>query len=332
MERVFLAVGCCIALSVSASPATAHEKLAADYEAGHFFITLNSSEGQRLRLVVDSGGGGGIGRFILTPAAVVREHLATRTCGTGDEASIVVDLPAPKWKGLPVVEHRGCDAMALVPDGYTELGDADGNLGAGYLPHFTWTFDYPAKTLWRESSNWKAASQLRPLHMSFPKNAAGDRWSGLPRITLNIAGQPLDFLLDTGATAKPTPAGLEASHIDTARGIGVTSYITTSMLERWHREHQTWRLVDKGDALMDGMRIIEVPSVEIAGWSVGPLWFTERPDGAFDEHTGISQYMDGPVVGAAGANLWQNFVMTLDYSHDTAWLACADCKSSVGTP
>lgn len=316
----------CLAMATFAVTVQARERIPTVYEAGHFFATPSSTTGQHLQLVVDTGGAGGGGRLALSREAVIRGKLTSRDCGTGENAYSVVDLPATQWPGLPVVPERMCDATALVMEHYPAIAGEDGILGAGYLPYFTWTFDYPAKSLWHEDAGWKPTAQMRKVALGFPKNATGAKSTGFPRVTLTIAGQPLDFLLDTGATAKPTNAGLEANHIDTVRGIGVTSYITTSVLERWHREHPQWKLVENGDDLLGlKVRLIEVPDVEIAGWPVGPIWFTERPDRAFGLQ-GMSQWMDGEVVGAAGANLWQHFVMTLDYPHDTAWLACADCK------
>ncbi|SEM41324.1 hypothetical protein SAMN05428989_3783 [Pseudoxanthomonas sp. GM95] len=118
--------------------------------------------------------------------------------------------------------------------------------------------------------------------------------------------------------------------LQTEKGIGVTSYIDKAVLDRWHQEHPDWIVIDDGDELLPvqgDMRVIRVPNVMVAGWSVGPVWFTERPEGTFGPK-GMGAHMDAPVVGAAGANLWQHFVMTLDYPHDAAWLTCADCKDA----
>ncbi len=68
------------------------------------------------------------------------------------------------------------------------------------------------------------------------------------------------------------------------------------------------------------MRAIQVPMVEIAGWSVGPVWFTERADSNFESF--MSEYTDSAVHGAVGANVLDAFVMTLDYRKAKAWLAC----------
>ncbi|WP_147293195.1 hypothetical protein [Dyella monticola] len=67
------------------------------------------------------------------------------------------------------------------------------------------------------------------------------------RITIRVDGQPLDMLLDTGASSFPTPAAARISGTPTVEGEGVTSYITTGTLERWHKAHRDWRVVEDAD-------------------------------------------------------------------------------------
>ena len=152
--------------------------------------------------------------------------------------------------------------------------------------------------------------------------------------TIRVDGQPLDMLLDTGATAHPTPAGKKASGTPTVNGLGVTSYITASVFNRWHKAHPDWRVVGDGDDLggpKHPMPIIEVPEVEIAGWSVGPVWFTERPDPAF--HDMMSSMMDKRIEGAVGGNVFRRFVMTIDYPQATAYFRCVrGCKPAATPP
>jgi hypothetical protein len=324
MQRKALIACCCVALATGVTPANAREKIPADYEVGHFFATPSTAKGQRLRLVVDTGGGGAAGLYPLWKKNIEKADIAVTPCGEGEDQVEVAHLAPSVWRGLPVIPGRPCDATALLIDGGSIAGE-DGQLGAGYLPHFIWTFDYPDQALWLEDNNWKPSNGMRKVPLGFMENDTGDKLTGFPRVTLTIAGEPIDLLLDTGATAGPTEAGIKATGIDTAGGVGVTSYITTSVLERWHREHPLWRVVENGDHLLGlKARLIEVPKVEIAGWSIGPLWFTERPDRNFGQDF-MSRWMDQEIVGAAGANLWQHFVMTLDYPRDAAWLACADC-------
>ena len=57
--------------------------------------------------------------------------------------------------------------------------------------------------------------------------------------------------------------------------------------------------------------MIEVPSLTLGGVTLGPVWFTRRPDDAF--HTFMSGMMDQPVEGALGGNAFAGRTFTLDY-------------------
>ncbi len=323
MPRTVFAIGVLTMMTITSAGASTRERLPTSYEAGHFFVTPQTRDGKAFRLVVDTGGPGGSGFYVLS-AQIARElNLPVARCDLGGERfDVVKPFPFQLHKDLPVVGGTPCGAVALSRDGYKPVAAENGSLGAGYLPHFVWTFDYPAQTLWREPVDWKPAAGEHATKLGFATNGKGGKATGLPRITLTVEGQPLDMLLDTGATASPTTKGLQATGMDVVRGIGTTSYITTSVMNRWHREHPHWRVVADGDELGGyKARLIEVPRVEIAGWLIGPVWFTERADRAFGSN-GISQYTDEDVHGAAGANLFRHFSMTLDYPRDTAWFKC----------
>jgi predicted aspartyl protease len=307
--------------------ATSRVRLPTVYEAGHFYARPVTRSGHALRLLVDTGGSGGSGLYQLTDKAVRRLGLTTHRCVLPTwQVTVIRPFAFAPGKALPAVADTPCGDVAF--PGYHAAGSEDGVLGAGYLPYFIWTFDYPGQALWKEASGWKPRQGMHRLALGFPRNAAGHPTSGLARITVRIAGQPVDLLLDTGATARPTATGEKATRAPLVRGFGVTSYITTSVMNRWHREHPGWRMVRNGDRLFARWhaRLIEVPRVTIAGWRVGPVWFTERPDHSF---ANLSRYMNGPIVGPAGANIFRHFVMTLDYPHQAAWFRCLKgCRSA----
>ena len=297
------------------------------YEAGHFYAVPETRDGQRLKLLVDTGGGGG-GMYWITAAAAQRLHLPTSTCTLDTQLTVA---PLPDYKrghGLPSPLRGPCGKMLLINPRY----DVDGQLGAGYLPGHVWTFDYPAQRLSVGGTNWHTDASAHVVPLGFQRNDQGALISGMARIVIRVDDQSLDMLLDTGATAHPTAAGEKASGTPTVNGIGVTSYIVTSQLERWHRAHPDWPIVLQGDDLVAASRMIQVPQVQIAGWSVGPVWFTERTDNNFDQHEGMSAYMDKQVAGALGGNVFQHFVMTLDYPHRTAYFRCASGCRAIPPP
>lgn len=330
MTRLSGMIGMTLAIASTMASAQERSEVPTVYEAGHFYATPTLADGTRLRLVVDTGGGGSKGWFVLHKAVATRLNLPIERCPLGDEAlDVVSPFHDRDRQALPVHNDTPCGQALVIPDSPND--HEDGQLGTGYLPGHVWTFDYPAGKLWLEAAHWQPTKAMRRVALGFPRNAQGILASGFPRISIQVNGDTLNLLLDTGATAQPTTAGKVAGTEVASSGIGVASYITTRQLERWHHAHPEWRVVDHGDDLIGDARLIEVPRVEIGGWMVGPVWFTERPNQNFELPGGISKYMDGEVSGALGANALRHFVMTIDYPSDAAWFACASgCTAAKG--
>jgi len=302
------------------------------YEAGHFYAVPETVDGQKLKLLVDTGGGGGSGMYWISKTAAQRLHLKSGSCTINGQQMPVVQLPNYKiGHGLPPPGKGPCGSALLVfPQADSSY---DGQIGAGYLPGHVWTFNYPAHRLTFEGDTWQPDPAAHRTPLGFPHNAKGIQSSGFARITIRVDGQPVDMLLDTGATSYPTPAAARISGTPTLQGEGVASYITTGMLERWHKAHPDWRIVENADykvAAKPLKRIIEVPKVEITGWSVGPVWFTEQPDHAY--HVMMASMMDKSVEGTVGGNVFRHFAMTIDYPHEAAYFRCVNGCKPVAIP
>ena len=324
-----------LALAITGTMANAQERheMPTVFEGGHFYATPTLADGHSLKLLVDTGGSGGSGWYVLYQSAVTALGLKTTTCMLyGQAIDTVAAITYRAGAGLVAANDTPCHAPASIRN---NAGDGEnGMLGAGYLPGHVWTFDYPRHALWLEPANWQPARHAHAIAMGFVRNAQGGLGTGMARIAVDVDGTSIDMLLDTGATAHPTDAGKPSNADVSVHGIGAASYIQSSVLDQWHRLHPDWRLIERGDDLKIGhylARLIEVPRVEIAGWSVGPVWFTERPDTSFDEPGVVSMYTDAPVHGAVGGNVFGQFVMTLDYPKAKAWFACASHCSPAPT-
>jgi hypothetical protein len=306
--------------------APARQRLPTVYEAGHFYAVPETVQGKTMRLLVDTGGGGGSGWFVVSATSAKRLDLPVTHCIVdGHPMDVIASLAFRPGKSIPLSRGTPCHSAALVVKAEGGGFDTeDGLLGAGYLPGHIWTFDYPGQALWAESTTWQPPAGAHRTALGFQVDKNGKLNAGMARITLTVDGQPLELLLDTGATAKPTDAGKQASGMPTVNGIGTTSYITTSVMNRWHQQHPDWRVVANGDDLFGSRhatRLIEVPGVGIAGWETGPVWFTERPDANF--HDFMSTFTDRRVEGSAGANIFAGFSITIDYPAQAAWFSCA---------
>lgn len=320
--------------AASAPPQPSAQLIPTLWQAGHFFAIPQTKDGKTLRLLIYTGGGGAAHLYWLSTSAAKRLGWATHACGKGEEAIQVVDIPhfAPD-RSLPAPLVGPCGHAAMVIPMPSNPLHVDGQLGASFLLGRIWTFDYPDRHVILEPSNWQPDPDAHAAPLRFLRDESGVPVDGFARIRIEVDGQALDMLLDTGASAHPTEAGEKASRTPVVDGIGVTSYITTSTLERWHAKHPDWDVVDKGDDLHGAhraTRIIKVPEVSIAGWLAGPIWFTEQPDYAF--HTYMAQWMDKPTEGAVGANVFQHFIMTIDYPRATVYLRCVESCHAARQP
>ena len=289
------------------------------YEAGHFIATPVTHDGKTLRLLIDTGGGG-VTWWLRTPSA---KPLGLSELQCGHDKGFKVPAWAP-GKGLPP-SKRFCGGVTVLDTPPNVLDDlSDGMIGGWYLSDATWTFDYPARRLSMEEPTWRPDASAHAVSLGLPGRPDGKLAAPFPRIAVVVDGESIDLLLDTGATAHPSPDGLAAMGTPVVDGIGVASYITTPVFDSWHKRHADWLVVQGADDLFGkdrATRSIRVPSVDIAGWTVGPVWFTERPDAAFAQ---MSSYMDDTVHGAVGGNVFQAFRMTIDYHHRKAYFSCVE--------
>lgn len=112
-----------------------------------------------------------------------------------------------------------CGDLLLI-DHKVGIGAADGITGGRYLASRTWTFDYPARQLRVEDDAWRPSPAAHAIDLGMQRNEAGDLGTGYPRVAIAVAGENIDVLLDTGATAHPTKAGLAVMNTPTVNGHG----------------------------------------------------------------------------------------------------------------
>jgi len=159
----------------------------------------------------------------------------------------------------------------------------------------------------------QGAGQPRPGDVgSLPARFVADVPFAAP---VTARGDTLLLLLDTGASVVLTDAAIKALHEGSEPRARGTSFISQSVFERWRRQYPAWRVIEHADSTLD-MPMIQVPWLRVGGQTVGPVWFTMRPDRNF--HESMSQWMDRRVDGALGGSALRYLRVTLDYPRAVA--------------
>lgn len=114
---------------------------------------------------------------------------------------------------------------------------------------------------------------------------------GFPRIELEVDGERLGFLLDTGAPY---------------------TMVSDSLIGRWLERHPTWpstfgatRHAAMGRASIDMQRLIRVPEVRWGSSLLSGVGMVARPEGTFEGY--MTKMMTAPIVGALAGNVLSSF-------------------------
>lgn len=315
------------------APAPSRTQLPAKFVSDRVILTPTTDDGQTLELLTDSGGG----MDRLSAAAVARLHLSTepadlpgleRELGEAAKSTRLARLPAfAAGKGIPGVQFLEGRLMVF-PEAVVEkqslpgMAQYDGSLGSRWFADRVWTWDYPGQRFFREAGDYRPEPGAASLPLGFATNLFGKRVFSMPRMTITVDGRQLSMLLDTGASTMLTPAALDALD-DGEPAERATSMISDDVFQAWRKAHPHWRVIEHAQA-GSGSAMIEVPQLDIAGFTVGPVWFTHRPNANF--HDMMSSMMDEQVEGAVGGNAFHHFVMTVDYPEAIAYFRCVvDC-------
>ncbi len=184
-------------------------------------------------------------------------------------------------------------------------------LGQHWFADRIWTFDYLNEKLilWNKTPSIIEKESKHRVKLAFKSNIFGKRTLSFPRIKIEVDGEEIDVLFDTGATTFLTKKALEELN-DKRAATRATSFITNVMFEKWRKNNPKWRIIEKAESTT-GEAMIEVPKLKIAEYEVGPVWFTRRANTNFHEY--MSKFMDKKIEGAIGGNALHHFIITVDY-------------------
>jgi len=199
------------------------------------------------------------------------------------------------------------DELKFILEAQPEM---DAFLGQTFFMGHAWTIDYPNEQIMVNTPLNDSLIILPNVQkLGFKKNARQEKLNGHPSMTIEIDGDTIDVLFDTGATMVLTEDGKKQFGTDKKTLAG--SFIAASIFKKWRKEHPEWKYYPKVDY---GGDVIEVPIVKIGKFEVGPVLFVVKRDEAWSQ--GMINTMDKVVKGAIGGTLLKFFKVTIDYNSD----------------
>jgi hypothetical protein len=319
---LFLDIALAAALTMPVAEPTrpGRVEVPAEFIHGQIWVTP-SFGGEKLRFFTDTGGGWNA----IAEPAVERLGLVSMSSDNVDSVAW------PKFDtggAIPQPSTHFLDGrLAVAPQ--QKIGSGDGFLGGRWFADGIWMFDYLAKTLHRLDDFHPGDAAFHRVSLGFQANANGARTMHFPSIDVVIDGETLPMLYDSGATATTTESSAAEFGVEPGTEIG-TSFIERSVFQRWIEANPDWRTVEEADKKGGQLRrMIEVPAITVAGYTVGPVWFAEQPDGAFQSY--MAGMMDRPTWGALGGSALKYCVVVLDYPGAAAYFRCDDYVAPVSS-
>jgi hypothetical protein len=293
-----------------------------------FYIKMPTSSGDTLLAFGDSGGG----ISMLLPETVEKKHLQSKI-KTGIFQGIMPikyilfkdlvnnsNIPPPYPLRIYNIRRpfsRVAEPFLLVPPNEGEIKKftkfmpgIDIFLGQNFFMGKSWTFDYFHQQVWVNTPiSIKDEGKLGVQRIGFKKNENHESIFGHPSMVIEINGEVIDVLFDTGASIVLSDSGKK--QMNTAALTIGGSFIAASIFDKWRKEYPQWKYYKEADKNGD---VIEVPIVKIGGIKVGPVLFSKRPDE--DWSKGMIMTMDKIVKGAIGGSAFKYLKVTIDYNSE----------------
>ena len=293
-----------------------------------FCIKMPTSLEDTLLAFGDSGGG----ISMLLPEAVEKNHLRSKLKSGIAQGimpakyllfrDLVSNLKIPPPFPLRIYNVRRPFARVevpflMVPPNVTEIKEftefmpgIDIFLGQNFFMGKSWTFDYIHQQVWVNTPiGIKDEGKPGVQRIGFKKNGNHEPVFGHASMVIEINGEVIDVLFDTGATIILSDNGKNEMNLKEATIGG--SFIAASLFDKWRKDHPEWKYYKEADEQSD---VIEVPIVKIGGIEVGPVLFSKRPDE--DWSKGMIMTMDKIVKGAIGGSALKYLKVTIDYNSE----------------
>lgn len=212
------------------------------YDEGRWIVRPATARGDTLDLYTDTGGGVlFIARERLGPDVTLAPGQSTPQ---GDSSFSTTwpamppgsTFPVPVGDPTPRVITASAAAFRKLAGGFPAR---DGFLGNMFFAHHIWVFDYPAHVLGiLPAGTVPAPLGGNTIPFTFKSDAGQGDEPWFPRIRVDIDGDSLDLLFDTGATTELTDSAAAVIGDGRARS-RAASFIMRTVADRWQQRHPT---------------------------------------------------------------------------------------------
>ncbi len=285
------------------------------------FLRIPTANDDTIEVYTDTGGG----FTAIFPSSIARleleDKIAERKFDGRSNTLIACSDIIPNEVYHPFITKRMSllikDPFYFVPDeslAYS-IGDSltEGFFGQFFFLDRAWTFDYLEQKIILHSALNIDVSAPNAQKIGLKKGSLGHVVNGHPSFNIQVDGEVIPMLFDTGATfGLSEKAASEFQGEDKVGG----SFIAKSIFEKWKSKHPDWKIIEGGDIISSqgkdfAFDMIEVPEVILGGISVGPVWFSMRNDEAWSEW--MIKSMDRVVKGALGGSALKYVRVSIDY-------------------
>ena len=293
------------------------DELPSEFKNDLVYLTPKLTDGTTITFFTDTGGGWNA----ISKELSDKYHWHTQTKEAEDGPIEVTSMPQfDKSVSIPGagLNNWWKGKLQVVPKGdISRNGMSDGTLGGRWHAEKIIEFDYPNKSI-SVLNEAPLSDTIITVPLGFQKNEEGHYTLAFPRIDISVDGKLIPMLLDTGASAWSSSEAATVAGLP--EGQSGTSFIAASIFDEWTNTHSDWLVIEKG-CRVSNQDMIRVPAITVGKSTIGPVWFTRRPDPNF--HQFMSSMMDRRIDGALGGSALKYLRIVVDYPNEQAYIHSA---------